>query len=427
MEGPKTADSQRPDPAGTGPGSGSGMDNEGKQRSLPEVETESRHPDFAFNLRELAGSMGDFGTLFPLAIGFIAVNGMDPAGLFIVMGLANIALGLIYRLPMPLEPKKVVAATAIAQEWPPYLIHNSAFGLGLLWFLLVFTGLLRKLVSITPLFLVRGIQIALAVMLGWRAFEMMAPAPLLGLIALVLVLLLRESRYAPAALVIMGLGVGIMAWRGELQQALVLDVTLPKPTLPRLDAMWEAMVLAGFAQIPLSITNAVIAAAALIRDYFPEKAVSERKLMLNMGAMNVVGSFFGGMPMCHGAQGLAGQYTFGARTGGTPILEGLIEISFGLFLSRSIANILSAFPMALIGGMMVMVAIQLGKGAVKLRGWKLGLAATTAVVSVVTNMAVGFVVGLAATHVLRALARRGDLPDAVSTMLPDEAALSDEE
>jgi hypothetical protein len=102
--------------------------------------------------------MGDFGTLFPLAIGFIAVNGMDPAGLFIVMGLANIALGLIYRLPMPLEPKKVVAVTAIAQEWPPYLIYNSAFGLGLLWFLLVFTGLLRKLVSITPLFLVRGID-----------------------------------------------------------------------------------------------------------------------------------------------------------------------------------------------------------------------------------------------------------------------------
>ena len=389
-------------------------------------DSERRYPDFAFNLRELAGSMGDFGTLFPLAIGFVAVNGMDPAGLFIMMGVANIALGLIYRLPMPLEPKKVVAVTAIAQEWPPYLIYNSAFGLGLLWFLLVFTGLLRKLVSITPLFLVRGIQIALAVMLGWRAVEMMAPAPFLGLAAVVLVLLLRESRYAPAAVVIMALGVGIMAWRGELQQALVLDVTLPPLTLPRLDAMWEAMVLAGFAQIPLSITNAVIAAAALIRDYFPEKAVSERKLMLNMGAMNVIGSFFGGMPMCHGAQGLAGQYYFGARTGGTPILEGVIEISFGLFLSRSIANIFTAFPMALIGGMMVMVAVQLGKGAVKLRGWKLALAGMTAAVSVVTNMAVGFVVGLAVTDLLRALARRGDLPDVVSAILPDEEALSDE-
>jgi MFS superfamily sulfate permease-like transporter len=148
--------------------------------------------------------------------------------------------------------------------------------------------------------------------------------------------------------------------------------------------------------------------------------------MLNMGAMNVISSFFGGMPMCHGAQGLAGQYYFGARTGGTPILEGLIEISFGLFLSRSIASILTAFPMALIGGMMFMVAVQLGKGAVKLRGWKLGLAAITAIVSVVTNMAVGFIIGLGVTHLLRALARRGDLPDPVSSMLPDQEALSDE-
>jgi len=68
-------------------------------------DTTTHYPAFAFNLRELAGSMGDFGTLFPLAIGYIAVNGMNPAGLFIMLGLTNIALGLIYHLPMPLQPK----------------------------------------------------------------------------------------------------------------------------------------------------------------------------------------------------------------------------------------------------------------------------------------------------------------------------------
>lgn len=35
--------------------------------------------EFEFNLRELAGSMGDFGTLLPIAIGYIAINGMNPA------------------------------------------------------------------------------------------------------------------------------------------------------------------------------------------------------------------------------------------------------------------------------------------------------------------------------------------------------------
>ena len=76
---------------------------------------------FEFNLRELAGSMGDFGTLFPLAIGYIAVCGLDPAGFLVMMGLANVATGLIYKLPMPIEPMKVLAVVAIAQHWTPSL------------------------------------------------------------------------------------------------------------------------------------------------------------------------------------------------------------------------------------------------------------------------------------------------------------------
>ena len=69
---------------------------------------------FEFNLREFAGSMGAFGTLFPLAIGYIAVCGLNPAGFLVMMGLANIATGIIYRLPLPIEPMKVLAVLAIA-------------------------------------------------------------------------------------------------------------------------------------------------------------------------------------------------------------------------------------------------------------------------------------------------------------------------
>ena len=70
---------------------------------------------FEFSLRELAGSMGDLGTLLPLAIGYITICRMDPSGLLIMMGLANIVTGLVYRLPMPIEPMKVLAVMAIAQ------------------------------------------------------------------------------------------------------------------------------------------------------------------------------------------------------------------------------------------------------------------------------------------------------------------------
>jgi SulP family sulfate permease len=375
-----------------------------------------RYKDFEFNLRELAGSMGDFGTLFPLAVGLIVVTGINPTALFVMIGLTNIVTGLIYRLPMPVEPKKVVSAAAIAQGWTASMVAASGLGLGLVWFVLALTGAMRKLVQITPVYLVRGIQLALGILLGFEALRMMAPVPWMGLLALAIILLLRENRYAPATLVIMGLGVLIMGVRGDLLPNLYVSFQLPRFVMPAWGDVWQAMVLAGFAQIPLTITNAVLATATMIRDLFPDKPVSEERLMLNMGVMNVVTSMFGGMPMCHGSQGLAGQYYFGARTAGTNILEGLIEIGLGVFLGQSLDSLLGAFPMPLIGGMMFMVGLQFVRPMVRLRRWPLALALLTTAVSVVTNMAVGSIVGLGSTHLLRWLSRRGLIPTSLGEL-----------
>jgi len=372
-----------------------------------------QYKDFEFNLRELAGSMGDFGTLFPLAIGLIAVCGMDPTALFVMIGLTNIVTGIIYRLPMPVEPKKVVSVAAIAQGWTASMVVASGVGLGIIWFVVVVTGALRKLIQVTPVYLIRGIQLTLGITLGWQALKMIAPKPWLGVLAVGIILLLRKNRYMPAALAIMALGIGIMAFRGSLVQHLSFGITLPQFSVPVWSEVWRAMVVAGFAQIPLTITNAVLATATMIRELFPEKAVSESKLMLNMSAMNIASSFLGGMPMCHGSGGLAGQYYFGARTGGANILEGLIEISLGVFLGQSLLGVLTAFPMPLIGGMMLMVGVQLVRPVLALRRWSLHLALLTTAVSIATNMAVGFTVGLAGTYLVRWLIRRDVLKGAL--------------
>ena len=58
---------------------------------------------FDFNVRELAGAMGDFGILLPLVIGYMVVCKVHPAGLLVMIGLANISTALIYRLPMPIS------------------------------------------------------------------------------------------------------------------------------------------------------------------------------------------------------------------------------------------------------------------------------------------------------------------------------------
>jgi MFS superfamily sulfate permease-like transporter len=354
--------------------------------------------EFEFNRRELAGAMGDFGTLLPLAAGYIAVCGLDPAGFLVVMGVVNVALGLIYRLPMPLEPKKVVAAVAIAEAWSPPLIYTTGFSLGLLWLALAVGGLVERVVRWIPPAVVRGIQLALGITLVLASLRMMSTWWIMGLIAVVVALVLRDNRHLPGAIALVLLGLGVIVWRGQAGEVFRFGFRLPPLTLPQLDLIVPGMLGAGLGQIPLTLTNATIATVALIRDYFPEKGVSERKLLLNQGVMNVAGAFFGGMPMCHGAQGLAGQYMFGARTGGASILEGLIEIGMGLFLANSLLGLFRAFPQAILGAMMLLVAWQLLRPVAWLRGKEMGFAILTGVLGSVVDMAIAALVGVVGYH-----------------------------
>ncbi len=111
---------------------------------------------FEFSRREFAGSMGDLGVLIPFAIGYMTVCRMNPAGFLVLMGLANIVTGIVYRLPMPIEPMKVLAVVAIAQQWQPPLIYASGFAMGLVWLLFAATGVINRLATITPNSVVRG-------------------------------------------------------------------------------------------------------------------------------------------------------------------------------------------------------------------------------------------------------------------------------
>jgi len=356
---------------------------------------------FEFNLRELAGSMGDFGTLLPLAIGYITVCKMNPAGLLVMIGLANIVTGLIYRLPMPIEPMKVLAVMAIAQAWTPEKVYASGLAMGVVWLVMGATGMMTRVARWTPKSVVRGVQLSLGIMLAIQGLKMVGSWWLLGAVAVVIVLALRKNRHAPAAVVLLVLGVVIMALRGQLAGIGGLSVSVPPLTMFDPREIWPVLRDGGLAQIPLTATNAVIATSVLISQYWPDRRVTERQLSFNMGVMNVILPFFGGMPLCHGAGGLAGQYYFGARTGGTNVIEGSIEIVLGIFLAGSIAAIFTVFPLAIIGAMMFLVGIELVKFGrdVRLDIHLLPLAFTV-IGSVTFNMAFGFAAGLAVHYML---------------------------
>ncbi len=362
---------------------------------------------FEFSLRELAGSMGDFGTLFPLAVGYIAVCGLDPCGLLVMMGIANIVTGIVYRLPMPIEPMKVLAVVAIAGHWTPSMVYASAFAMGVVWLVLGLTNVIGFIAKNTPLSVVRGIQIALGVLLAVPAIGMMRGTWALGIVSVLIIVLLRDSRRAPAAVVLMLLGLGLMYLAGDLSGLGALGITLPAPRLFSAGDLLTSFVQGGLAQIPLTATNAVIATAALISQYFPDRPVTERKLAFNMGIMNLVFPFFGGMPLCHGAGGLAGQYYFGARTGGTNIIEGVIELSLGLFAAAWLVQLFSRFPTAIIGAMMFLVGLELVKFVRDIK-WGLDIIplSVTVLSAVFTNMAMGFAAGIVADRLVACYARR---------------------
>jgi hypothetical protein len=356
---------------------------------------------FEFNLRELSGSFGNLGTFLPLAVGYFAVCGLNPAGLLIMMGLANIMTGIFYRLPIPIEPMKVIAAAAIAQQWSPSMVYAAGFSMGCVWLLFAISDVASRVTRMTPAAVVRGIQVTLGLLLVIHGCKMLVTSWSIAAIALLVGLGLRNSRRLPAAVILVVLGIVIMATKNQLNAIQVPGFTLPPLTLFSPKEIWETLLLAGFAQIPLTITNATIATSCLISTYWPNRAVSPRRLSVSQGLMNLIPPFFGGMPMCHGAGGLAGQYYFGARTGGTNIIEGIIELTLGLFFAASVAGLFSAFPKPIIGVMLLMVGFELIKFARDVQGRNNILSLTmTVVLSLATNMAFGFVGGILTSLVL---------------------------
>ncbi len=355
---------------------------------------------FDFNLRELAGSLGDLGTLLPLAVGYITVCKLDPAGLLVMMGLTNIVTGLIYRLPMPVEPMKVLAVVAIAQAWTPEKVYTSGLVMGVVWVVMGATRAMDFIARWTPPSVIRGIQLSLGALLAVQGARMVSTWWLLGAVAVVIVLLLRRNRYAPASIVLVAVGIIVMALRGRLAGVGGISVSMPPMTMVDPREVWPVLREAGLAQIPLTATNAVIATSVLISEYWPDRRVTNRQLAVNMGVINITLPFLGGMPLCHGAGGLAGQHYFGARTGGANIIEGAIEVFLGLLLAGSIALLFAEFPTAIVGAMMFMVGIEMVKFSRDLRFDRhLVPVAVTLGGSLLANMAVGFSAGMAA-HLL---------------------------
>jgi MFS superfamily sulfate permease-like transporter len=155
-------------------------------------------------------------------------------------------------------------------------------------------------------------------------------------------------------------------------------------------------------QVPLTLGNALIAITDENNRLFPEREVSEKQVAISTGVMNLLAPAVGGVPMCHGAGGMAGHVRFGARTGGAPIILGVLLVVLALFFSGSIETIFKIFPVPVLGVILFLTGGQLALGSCDFgRTQNDRFVSLTVAACAMWNIGVAFVFGMALHHLLK--------------------------
>ena len=319
-----------------------------------------------FNRNELAGAFGDIGTDIPLITGMILASGMDTASVLTVFGLLQILCGLVYRIPMPIQPLKAVAALVIAQRLPASLVFGGGLAIGLVMLPLAAFGLLGRLAKIIPKSVVRGIQFGLGLMLCRLAlgnYVLAAGMPgyiVAGISAALTLWLLGHRKYPPAlGVILLGLIYAFAFNSAAFHSFARFAPALPQPHLPLPRDIMLGFLLLALPQIPLSLGNSILATEQMTRDLFPERKITFRKIGLTYSLMNLIAPFLSGIPVCHGSGGMAGHCAFGARTGGSVIIYGAALLLAGLCFSPSFDALIHAFPLPVLGVMLFFEGLTL--------------------------------------------------------------------
>jgi len=389
---------------------------------------------YKFNRLELAGSLGDLGTLLPLAIGMIMINGLSASGLFLAIGLFFILSGVYYGVTAPVQPMKVIGAYAIATAMSASQIAASGLLIGVFLLIIGGTGAIAVIGKYTPKPVVRGVQLSTGTLLmaqgvkfmvGTSKFQVLrqaaepyltvqsrGPIPIgiiIGITGGVLTFLLLDNKKLPAGLFVIlgGLGLGWLLGTHEGFDKLKVGIYMPDILpfgFPKGADFTFALLILVLPQIPMTIGNAVIANADLSKQYFggDSKKVTYRALCISMGLANMFAFLVGGMPLCHGAGGLAAHYRFGARTAGSNLMIGLIFVMLALFLGSHALAVVYLLPMSVLGVLLIFAGSQLALTIVDMRERKdLFVALVMLGITLASNLAIGFMVGIAVAYALK--------------------------
>jgi sulfate permease, SulP family len=366
--------------------------------------------DSAFRLdrREFAGAVADVGVLVPITVALIVVNGLSPTAALLPAGVLYLVAGLVYRLPVPVQPLKAFGAIAIAKGLGTDEIAAGALLVGVIFLCLGSSGLLDRVARSFPKPLIRGVQLTVGLLflkIAWglvtdppRAFSAFAIDPgwavPLAAAALALALAFKNR---PVTLALVGSGVAVLiAQTGA-------DVRFgPSPIdVPSLDigTFGTAFVVLVLPQLPLTFANSCLATADAARSYFGSRArrIKPGRLAITLGTANVFSGILAGMPVCHGAGGLTAHRVFGARTAGAPVIMGAALIVVAVLLGANLGTLLAGFPLPILAALLAAAGVlHIGLLGDLEGGWNWGLAIAVGLIGFELNLAAALAFGLAA-------------------------------
>lgn len=320
-----------------------------------------------FNRQELSGSFGDIGTDFPLIVAMILASDLHTPSVLVVFGIMQITTGLIYQMPMPVQPLKAMATLVIAQQIDSNILLGAGLAIGIIMLILSVTNVLSILGKYIPKAVIRGIQLGLGIKLCLLSFQKYIPdlgqtGYILALLAFIMILVFLDNKKYPASLLAIALGI-VYAFIFNINTSIfhqAFGINLPQFSSPSINDISQGFILLALPQLPLSLGNSVIATKQISRDLFPERPpLTIKKIGLTYSLMNLTIPFLGGIPGCHGSGGMVGHYTFGGRTGGSVIIYGIFYILLGMFFANGFEHIIKIFPLPVLGIILMFEGLSL--------------------------------------------------------------------
>ncbi|KAI9784339.1 MAG: hypothetical protein M1839_002400 [Geoglossum umbratile] len=323
-------------------------------------------------LSEASGALGDMGTFLPLLVALTLTSSISFSSSLVFGGLANIVTGAVFGIPLPIQPMKAIAAIAISQSFSRAETTSAGLFVSGVVFIAAVTGALHWFTGVVPIPVVKGIQVGAGLSLVISAGITLQPLHWLhpwadnltwALLAFTLLCATVSLPRFPYAFVVFLVGATFAAILASISPGGSLpspSIWRPHLVLPSPGDIRKGIYSAGVGQLPLTTLNSIIAVEHLARDLLPDyPSPGITSLGISVGAINLIGCWFGSMPVCHGSGGLAAQWRFGARSGTSVIILGLFKLTLGLVFGNSLVDLLTRFPRALLGLMVFSAGLEL--------------------------------------------------------------------